>query len=321
MILVRFSGGLGNQLFQFAMYEKLKKEYPDMEVRADLSFYTLEQVHNGFELERVFSVMKKGYLQKATWRDHWTCRRELPVPCGGGIGKVLETPIAWLNARTRNGAELHHIERIEEEPYNLRLSAAEKAKRRAECLEKLNNLDTSKHYYVDGYWQDEAYFPDTFQTVIEMLQFTQLHHYQEVTKLAQIMQNQESVSVHLRGGDYLNSDYDVLHAEYYRKALELLQTMTAVEQVYVFSDDVEKAKALLADIKNAVYVEDHQGSEDWLDMYLMSQCKHHILANSSFSTWAAYLGNRESSVTIYPGQYTKQDANLYRKNWVRMELE
>ncbi len=321
MILVRFSGGLGNQMFQFAMYEKLKKEYPDMEVRGDLSFYTLEQVHNGFELERVFSVIKKGYLQKATWRDHWTCRRELPVPCGGRAGKVLETPVAWMNARTRNGATAHHIERIEEEPYIMRLSAAEKSKRRAECLEKLNNLDASKHYYVDGYWQDEAYFTDTFQTVIDELQFTQLHHYPKVTKLAQTMQNQESVSVHLRCGDYLNSDYDVLNAEYYRKALEHLRTLTTIEQVYVFSDDVEKAKGFLAESINAVFVEGHQGNEDWLDMYLMSQCKHHVLANSSFSTWAAYIGNTESSITIYPSKYTKQDENLYRKNWVRMELE
>lgn len=321
MILVRFSGGIGNQLFQFAMYEKLKKEYPNMEVRADLSFYTLEHVHNGFELERVFSVISKGLLQRATWRDYWKCRRELPVPCGGRLGKLMEGPVAWLNARTRKSTTAHNIERIEEEPYNLRLSAVEKAKRRLACLERLNNLNLSKHYYVDGYWQDEAYFPDTFRAVLGNLQFSRLQQYPDVVELAQTMQNQESVSVHLRCGDYLNSDYDVLNAEYYRKSLEQLRTLTTIEQVYVFSDDVEKAKDFLAESINAVFVEGHQGNEDWLDMYLMSQCKHHVLANSSFSTWAAYIGNTESSITIYPSKYTKQDENLYRKNWVRMELE
>ncbi len=321
MILVKFSGGIGNQLFQFALYQKLKHDYPGVTVKADLTDYVLHDVHNGFELEHVFHVITKGHLQAAGIGDHWKCRRQLPVLAGGDVGKRIEVLIAWINARTRRLAERNSdIECIEEEPYHLHLNADEKLKRRIECAERIRKLNPMHNYYIDGYWQDELYYPDQLEKLAAVLTFTNVNRYVTEVELGKKLQTTESASIHLRCGDYLASDYDVLTKKYYQNAVEKLKSMTSVEQFYIFSDDIEKAKTYFSWLPQAVFIEGHQAGEAWLDLYLMSRCKHHILANSSFSTWGTYLSNMEG-ITIYPSKYTKTEENLFRKKWIRMDCE
>lgn len=320
MILVKFSGGIGNQLFQYAMYQNLRDKYPNTEVYADLSEYVLNDVHNGFELDSVFDL--KYAIKKATWHEVWKAKGELFVPTNNGIGKYFERPMAWINARTRHMKMIwNRVEYVEEEPFHANENYELKQKRRRQCAIKLKNLEDKKNYYIDGYWQDEQYYEEELKSISESLVFKNLKEHPDEQRLGTEMHNQNSLSLHLRFGDYSNSDYDVLTNEYYLHAIHDMKQRTTIDVIYAFSDDLLKAKNVLKGVDGIVFVEGHVGKDDWLDLYLMSCCNHHILANSSFSTWAAYLGQGEETVVIYPSKYTKQDENLIRGNWVRMEVK
>jgi len=320
MIIVKFSGGIGNQLFQYALYDMLKKKYPEQDVKADLSDYVLNDVHSGFELDRVFGLIGDGRIRFSSIGDYWRCRRELPVRVGGTLGKKLEVFIAWSNARTRKlAARNPRIEWIEEEPFHMHLSSKEKEARRQECQRLLVSLEKCKDYYIDGYWQDSIYYPDGLKTIAETLRYKRLRNHPEIIEMAAGLSKTNSVSVHLRCGDYLNSDYDVLTDDYYKTAIEHLKDLKSIERIVVFSDDTQKARERFAWMEKAEFIDGHSGEEAWIDLYLMSKCKHHVIANSSFSTWAAFLAEDKAGVVIYPDWYTKEDSNYQRDGWIRVK--
>lgn len=321
MIIVKFSGGIGNQLFQYALYDLLKKKYPEQDVKADLSDYILNDVHSGFELERVFGLIGDGSIRVSSIGDYWRCRREIPIRVGGVLGKKLEVFIAWVNARTRKfAAKNPKIEWIEEEPFHMHLSSKEKEARRQECQRMLMALEKGKDYYIDGYWQDSIYYKNGLKKIADSLQYKLLSNYPEILEMAAELSKSNSVSVHLRCGDYLNSDYDVLTDAYYKSAIEHLRDNNAVERIAVFSDDTSRARKRFVWMKDAEYIDGHSGEDAWIDLFLMSKCKHHVIANSSFSTWAALLAENKDGLIIYPDRYTREDNNYQRDGWIRLKV-
>ena len=110
--------------------------------------------------------------------------------------------------------------------------------------------------------------------------------------LLQEMSSCESVSVHIRRGDYVSDAYKNIFfhpsVQWYRKAMNEMEKSVRPQKYYFFSDDIQWVKEQFAEVRNAVFVDINHGKDSYNDMRLMSACKHNIIANSSFSWWAAW---------------------------------
>ncbi len=154
MIVIKFSGGLGNQLYEYALYRKLKKLYPNTKIKADVSDYVLYDVHYGFELNRIFQLQQTGKLEIATFFDQIRARGEFPIVIGGKLGKRLEVPIAWMNCRMRRQRAKNGTLHVVEEPVSRQGKGRDELKEEAKRVAgELAALDLSKDWYVKGYWQ------------------------------------------------------------------------------------------------------------------------------------------------------------------------
>jgi len=148
--------------------------------------------------------------------------------------------------------------------------------------------------YWAGYWQSYHYFADHAKSVRESLRFRSTLRPSMVEFLS-IAEQPESVSVHVRRGDYLaTKGFFSLDPQYYRKALELL---SATGPVLVFTDDPEWCRRELDLGTRFRLVEGGLAEED---LYLMSRCQHHVVAHSTYSWWGAWLGDRQGGRTIAP---------------------
>ena len=124
------------------------------------------------------------------------------------------------------------------------------------------------------------------------------------SQLIQQMQSCQSVSVHIRRGDYLTEENKRMFwtpsVEWYRQAMEQISTQVQQPTWYFFSDDIEWVKQQFADVQNAIFVDINHGADSYNDMRLMSQCKHNIIANSTFSWWGAWLNTNPDKIVIAP---------------------
>lgn len=154
--------------------------------------------------------------------------------------------------------------------------------------------------YVDGNCQHVAYLPDE-QTVRGEFRFAN-PPLERNRPLLERFERAESVSVHVRRSDYLTLSNSVLGFEYYIRAVALVRARVAKPQWVVFSDDIPWCREQFGFLEGAVFVEGND-AEPWEDLRLMAACKHHIIANSTFSWWGAYLGRDPSGVTVAPDHW------------------
>ncbi len=322
MIIVKFSGGLGNQIYQYALLRLLRRRYPNTEIKADLSDYVQYDQHYGFELDKIFHLDEKGLLEKASFGEQVCVRGEMPLVMRGRPGKLIEPLIAWLNCRMRNVyAGCGHLHVINEQLNQKYMTGKDVEQKAKLLLEQIESMDVKKHWYLNGFWQQEMFFLDGLDGLREELIFPPYERAEDMD-LAARMCNEDSVSVHVRCGDYLNSPYQILDQNYYREARKLIEAQIANPVYYVFSDDIDRAQKLLSWLPSDCFMKTHTGYESWRDLQLMRECKYHIIANSSFSTWAAYLDNRKNKMVIYPSMQTAMEETGLRSEtgWYRVEL-
>lgn len=130
----------------------------------------------------------------------------------------------------------------------------------------------------------------------------------------------ESVSVHIRRGDYLqvSNGQVALSAKYYHGAIEAMSKRVNNPLWVFFSDDIPWCRAEFASLQNAVFVEGN-GDQPWEDLRLMMACRHHVIANSTFSWWGAYMGRDSNGIVFYPehwfpGALTRP--TMVRPGWI-----
>lgn len=160
----------------------------------------------------------------------------------------------------------------------------------------------SDKYHIYGYWQSERYFKDVADIVRKEFVFKDIDHHN--LALAQEMQDDSeytSVSIHVRRGDYFTYNLKVLDIDYYEKAVNYIKSKIQKPRFYFFSDDMQAAIEIAGKLGiDCIPVLLNSGVDSYKDMFLMSQCKHNIIANSSFSWWGAWLNNNESKIVITP---------------------
>ena len=263
-----FTGGLGNQMFQYALLLSLKNQ--GFEVKEDISYYDFFKMHNGYELERVFGI-KEQLVNKQ------------------GIHML------WL--RTLNKLRPSLLYEFDKYYYN-------------------ENVVYTPKCYIFGYWQDERYFGDKDE-IKRLFSFREIDAYNAT--LAKEMQSCNSVSLHVRRGDYAAFGMTVIEEDYYRKAIEKINSMVDRPVYYIFSDDIEFSKKMANNLGIVYQIISHnRGIDSYKDMYLMSNCKHNIIANSSFSWWGAWLNGNKEKIVIAPQIWDTNKTSFHPqcKDWI-----
>lgn len=187
-------------------------------------------------------------------------------------------------------------------------------------------LSVSKYSYLDGYWQTEQYFPDVREILRQEFQVKYLQD-SKSGSLSDLISRTNSVAIHIRRGDYAtNSAYHHVHGlcslDYYHRSTQWMIDKISNPRFFVFSDEPQWAKENLK-LGFPVTIVDHNGGDrSYEDLRLMSQCKHQIIANSSFSWWAAWLNNHPQKSVIAPLKWFNNASfnasDLIPTSWLRL---
>jgi len=319
MIIVKFSGGLGNQIYQFVFLKKMQMKYPNVKIVGDISFYKTNRIHNGFELEKIFKISEKEF--SAGIGELLKVKCEIPVDAIEKFPVALIKPVAWLNARSRKGFTKIGIRNEIKEEVQSETGIFEEQETE-KLVRLINNIDIRKNWYIDGYWQNELFFSDVLAEILQKLHFPAFKDEKNMLLEDQIRES-AAVSIHIRRGDYVNSRYDVLTLDYYKKAIQYIQDRAKISKYYIFTDDVRYAETEFSFLGNKYVVRHNTGENSWCDMKLMSLCKYNILANSSFSNWAGYFNKNRDKIIIYPSRYSKTKLNTdkFGVGWIKMDIQ
>lgn len=269
MVITKLIGGLGNQMFQYAAGRSLAV-MNSCQLKLDIMDFSDYKLHNGYELH-LYNI---------------------------DASIAAEEDIAQLN---KNWPRLIH--RIFK-----KIGISEPS-----CfLEKSfafddNFFDTECPVYLDGYWQSYKYFQPIETTIREEL--TPRKPLSELSlQVAEQIAQSNAVSLHVRRGDYVNNPttnkvHGFLGISYYQKCIQIIRDKVTDPHFFVFSDDIPWARENLGLSTNVSFVEHNHGLNSYEDMRLMSLCQHHIIANSSFSWWGAWLGASTDNIVLYPDKW------------------
>jgi Glycosyl transferase family 11 len=178
---------------------------------------------------------------------------------------------------------------------------------------------------LDGYWQSEKYFIDCSKLIRKDFTFkNELDSYN--LKLKSKIDKTNSVSIHIRRGDYVNNlntnaTHGLCSIDYYIKAVNYITERIESPYFFVFSDDIEWAKKNIMLNFPCQFISHNIGSKSYLDMQLMSLCKHNVIANSSFSWWGAWLNSNDNKIVIAPRKWFAVNTDicdLIPSNWISL---
>jgi len=269
MKVVKFLGGLGNQLFQYAFLLALQQKFKT--VRADLRHFEGYLLHNGFELETIFNITLTQ-LSAFETNIYTTDNNK------------------WLWRKLRRLYKAKNI--IHEEASFFSYSK--------------EIFEDKKNRYYWGYWQHIDYVNQVAHLLRQHLKFPPFKD-AENKRIQHLIQQKNAVSLHVRRGDYLQEPLfkDICTEEYYQKSVQYILETQESPLFIVFSNDIAWCKSRFKDL-NAIFVEHNTGSNSFRDLQLMSLCKHHIIANSSFSWWGAWLNDNPDKVVISPRKWINE---------------
>lgn len=283
MRIVQIIGGLGNQMFQYAFYKALRY-YSKEEVKIDISEFKGYKLHNGFELENLFFIEKNILASEEE------------------IKKLKDTrPLFKVRKKLKILKKSHYIEN--------------------HFFKFRNEIFLLNNKYFQGYWQNENYFKMIENIIRKDFRFKKELNKKSL-KILKRIKEENSISIHIRRGDYLKyPQYQgVCTLEYYNKAINYIKNKIENPKFYIFSNDLEWCKEQFSE--NYIFINFNKGEDSWMDMYLMSECKHNIIANSSFSWWGAWLNQNIKKIVITPNEWTKNSEDskeIISLKWTKEE--
>lgn len=289
MVIVKFSGGLGNQMFQYALGRSLSitSKKP---IYFDISGFINEK-------KRQFELLNFNIAGEFLPED---LKRNLP----GRINPVL----GYL--KDKIGLYEYRIKYIQEKKYDF----------------DENILSLSAPVILDGYWQSEKYFKSQSQIIRNDFTLATRITYDR-DKTLQLLSNCNSVSVHIRRGDYItdkktNNFHGTCDLSYYVTAMNIMAEKISNPDFFIFSDDISWARQNLPNYLSLHFVERSKDGRDFEDLFLMSRCQNQIMANSSFSWWAAWLNIHTNKIVIAPKKWfhnaPHNTKDLYLEGWLKV---
>jgi len=275
MIIVKLAGGLGNQMFQYAFGRRLALSRNDNLYLdpCDLQSYAAAREYKLKYFNISANVFDRVY------------RINLPTRLLEKIG-------------TKHKGNLYRF--IKRTFPNILFDIL---KEKSLAFDP-DNFNIGPKCILQGYWQNEKYYNEIRSTLIKDFSLSKplSEHNSQIEE--EIINNQ-SIGVHIRRGDYINNEanlsiYASLGPGYYKDAIEIISQKTKSPSLFIFSDDIPWVKENLTFDYPVIYIEGISERQDAEEIYLMSQCKHHVIANSSFSWWGAWLATNSQQIVIAP---------------------
>lgn len=307
MIIIQLAGGLGNQMFQYALYLQLKSLGKEVKID-DASGFAEDE-------KRVPALGPFGVSYERP------TRKEL-------IQMLDSSLLPWSRVRRKLFGRKKKSYFEEDKRYH-------------------PEIMTWDDIYLEGYWQTEKYFEAIAHEVRHVYDTDRLLHDIKDSRLEdwlRIIDSTQSVSVHVRRGDYLLPENQALFGgictdTYYKEAIGRMMREQPDCRFYLFTNDKQwakeqiagykktmscepDAKAANAELYNNIEVIDLGERNDYAEFVLMSRCKHNILANSSFSWWASYLNRNADKIVLAPDRWLNgwDCEDIYRKDMRRVRV-
>lgn len=291
MLVIACTSGLGNQMFQYAYYLNQKNKFKNEDVKFDINWFNENNAHNGFELEKVFDL-KIDYANLSDIRKSGKAINILDKI----KNKILFKKKPWYSPEPKY------------------------------AITYIPELCNNKEGYFLGFWQSEKYFKNISDKIRNQFNFKTPLDYKNVL-LAEDIKNNNSISIHVRRGDYLepqNKLFQICKIDYYKNAIKYMEQYVDNPKYYIFSNDIDWCKNNFK-LKNVVYVDWNIGPDSYKDMQLMSCCKHNIIANSSFSWWGAWLNDNPDKIVCVPEKWFDlpgcETRDICPDKWIRIKIK
>jgi hypothetical protein len=288
MIVIKLMGGLGNQMFQYALGRRLAHEH-SVDLKLDLSWFRDARAI-GVDTIREYAL--DGWRIQASVATQEDLSR---YPVRAGLLARFGFARSTVVKEGRFGFDR-------------------------------NVLRVPSDVHLTGYWQSEKYFKSIRGMLLDefMPAAAPCPH---VTALVGSMRSRVAVSIHVRRGDYATdlrtrTFHGLCSPEYYREAVRRIADRVSDSTFFVFSDEPDWVRANLKLDHPTIYVTHEAGCTPHHEMWLMSQCTHHVIANSSFSWWGAWLCRNEEKIVIAPARWFADPSvdtrDLIPEGWLRI---
>lgn len=296
MIIIQLKGGLGNQLFQYAAGRRLAVKN-NTELLLDLTYFNSNDqpspAHALYGLHKFNINAQIAELPeiKQFYTNSFLEKIKRKAAAISGIGK---------------------IRRVCEKEW---------------FVFEPNVLQLPDNVFLWGYWQSEKYFKDIEDIIRKELSLKEPLSPESAVVEQNIKNMKNTVSLHVRRGDYVtnekvNAYFGLCQPDYYNNCISILKNKLGALNIFVFSDDPEWAKNNIKSGNTLHFIEHNKAASTHEDMYLMSICKHNIIANSSFSWWGAWFNNNKNKTVFTPKQWIIAEGNLkldvIPNNWSRI---
>ena len=291
MIIVQLNGGLGNQMFQYAVGRNLSYSL-NTELKLDISQFPRDKLREYslsiFNIKQIF----------ASPRDMNRIKR----PLAWKVKHPVKTLISAVNLDPP-------IMHVKEREFNF-----------DHGIQVLPN-----DIFLEGYWQSEKYFKNIEPLIREEFTLKPVLGL-NLRDLSEKIRYRNSVSIHIRRGDYIinpvtNETHGICSADYYQRAIKKIAQSVNNPYFVFFSDDPVWVKENMI-IEYPWCCASHNNSKDYEDMFLMSLCKHHIIANSSFSWWGAWLCTNPKKIIIAPAKWFNKPNipidDIIPESWIKL---
>lgn len=290
MIIVKLKGGLGNQLFQYALGRHLS-EINNTELKIDISLFETYTLHKyslkSFNIREI--IASPDEIASLTYQNTGTFERTMKW--------LLRKPLNFAKSFIRE--QYFHYN-----PEILRLP---------------------DEVYLDGYWQSEKYFTDISEIVRQEFKVKPSSEGKNL-KLLEDISSCESVSLHIRRGSYLLPPYNTVLVpcplSYYQKCVDYFAHAIKTPHFYIFSDDPQWTRDNLKLSYPITFIDHNDADKDYEDLRLISHCKHNIIANSTFSWWGAWLNENPKKIVLSPVRWFKDPSlntkDLIPESWIKI---
>jgi len=295
MIISKIVGGLGNQLFQYASAKQLSI-FLGQELYLDLNFF------DTYNNPDVFRLDKYNVNYKIAKQEEITRLKRLTLT---GLGTKVYRRL-FKKPLYKNGTYHFDSNWIYKNDWN--------------------KLKKHKDIYLSGYFAREAFFYEIEDLLKK--EFTLKDELNKENKqMLDIINSVDAVMLHVRRGDYVDNNFFVSQPlSYYKNGIQKIEEKVKNPVFFIFSDDLKWTRENLHINNETHYVNINDGKTDYMELVLMSSCRHAIIANSTFSWWGAWLINNQNKIVIAPEKwYTnpKRQAwhfknKVYQKGWQKL---
>ena len=301
MVFVRISDGLGNQFFQYATGLALARKLNTRLVLDVTSSYTPDEQRR-YELGH-FKVTARPWTER---EKAWVRKKQRQRERAMRIRNPILQPVRWL----RGWCFRRWIFNCVDDQY---------------CGYQPEIFSHRTNIYLQGTWISENYFSMIAAEVRSEFEFATPAEGENISLLQKIS-NCPAICVHVRRGDYVsnprtNAKHGLCDVGYYQRGFARIQCDVPHPVVFVFSDDPAWAQANLRFPCETVFVTHNVGDKNHEDIRLMRACQHFIIANSTFSWWAAWLAEYQQKIIIVPARWFRDPKRIDHpapSSWIRL---